>query len=676
MSLRGIRSRLRQGGSGSGGGCDSDQGSPSRSASFFQQLAAFLGPDEPTSSKGSYSQEDDGANPGGTNLEDQLLSLVVMAKGGRSSAAMETDAAGTASSQSDTSEPNSIEQTNFQQQQQLKQANASPGSQHKTVHRLVNESSVDLTGSDRDTDKEGSLTDLNDVVRPRRSVAQSIRRRAMQSAKSGAELQEQPSNSCPGQTPRRNRFAHRDKRRSERSISLDRSVRSASIPPSLDKDDTGSTLTRNDEMSQTSKEAVGSGDTSSRLPHHRIAAWARELMDDLQSIEDETDQGQGSPKENNADDLGDSLAVKRLKNNILRFGRITGAISSSCDSIQSIRQWQSPTASILFLLVSSYAIWHGLFLVLVVAASLWKLTINYLTSQGWLRHFGWNMGGDHQDADESSNDGNKSSTSVIESVSVILQVARKVQNQLGNVCDAAEKIKNLLMWRHEASRRLYLILWLALLVTLLVPAAQLSTFVGFYLLLKVMIVDYVFFKFPRLRAKYDTSSLIWQTLPTDADLDARRKVEQGLRNAAASAANAETRTFWESFNLPPNEHPLSGWQNGLRATLVNRDKSLTSSFKSGRLFLTPSYLCFERSKTQPGKNVVIPLDRIIRLEKGNQYSWIPGGGMIIEVFVQGLDRAYTFGAIMNRDDVFNSIRDAAEGLGCIWREDNNKSGSS
>jgi hypothetical protein len=34
---------------------------------------------------------------------------------------METDAAGTASSQSDTSEPNSIEQTNFQQQQQLKQ---------------------------------------------------------------------------------------------------------------------------------------------------------------------------------------------------------------------------------------------------------------------------------------------------------------------------------------------------------------------------------------------------------------------------------------------------------------------------------------------------------------------------------------------------------------------------
>uniref|UniRef100_A0A0P5XC50 GRAM domain-containing protein n=1 Tax=Daphnia magna TaxID=35525 RepID=A0A0P5XC50_9CRUS len=666
MSLKGIRSRLRQ---TQGSVCDSDQGSPSRSSSFFQQLATFLGPEESSSlTKRSYPQEDDAANSGGTNFEDHLLSLV-MAKGKLPSAVTETDLAGTISSHSDSSEHNTNEQTNSQQQIKLSQANASPTSQGKAAARkLVRDTSVDLTGSDRDTDKEGSLTDDG---APRRPVAHSMRRRAIHSANSDTV---QPMNSSPTQTPRRNRFARRDKRRSERSISLDRSVRSVSIPPMLDKDDESTLTIGNDEL-PTSKDVAGSGDTSSRLPHHRIAAWARELMEDLQSIEDETDQGHsGSTKESNGDDLGDSLSVKRLKKNIMRFGRITSAISSSCDSIQSIRQWQSPTASILFLLVTSYAIWHGMFLVLVVAASLWKLTMNYLTSRGWLRHFGWAIGGDHGDADETSGEGNKSSSSVIESLSVVLQVARKVQNQLGNVCDAAEKIKNLLMWRHEASRRLYLILWLALPATLLVPAAHLSTFLGFYLLFKMMVVDYIFLKFPRLRAKYDTSSLIWQTLPTDADLEVRHKVEQGLRNAAASGANVETRTFWESFNLPPSEHPLSGWQNGLRATLVNRDKSLTSSFRSGRLFLTASYLCFERSKTQPGKNVVIPLDRIIRLEKGNQYSWIPGGGMIIEVFVQGLDRAYTFGAIMNRDDVFNSIRDAAEELGCVWRED--KSGSS
>lgn len=81
-------------------------------------------------------------------------------------------------------------------------ANASPIQPHRTrpVYQLVRDNSVDLIGSDRDTtDKEGSLTDLNDV-RPRRPVAQSMRRRAIQSANSGVE---QPKNSSPGQSPRR-----------------------------------------------------------------------------------------------------------------------------------------------------------------------------------------------------------------------------------------------------------------------------------------------------------------------------------------------------------------------------------------------------------------------------------------------------------------------------------------
>lgn len=52
------------------------------------------------------------------------------------------------------------------------------------------------------------------------------------------------------------------------------------------------------------------GDTLSRLPHRRIAAWARELMDDFQSIEEE-DQAASQSTKDNGDDLGDSLAVKR-----------------------------------------------------------------------------------------------------------------------------------------------------------------------------------------------------------------------------------------------------------------------------------------------------------------------------------------------------------------------------
>ena len=80
-------------------------------------------------------------------------------------------------------------------------ANSSP-LLHRTgpaYNLVMKDNSVDLTGSDRDTDKEGSLSDLNDIG-SRRPVAQSMRRWAIHSANSGIE---QPKNSSPGQTPRR-----------------------------------------------------------------------------------------------------------------------------------------------------------------------------------------------------------------------------------------------------------------------------------------------------------------------------------------------------------------------------------------------------------------------------------------------------------------------------------------
>ena len=81
------------------------------------------------------------------------------------------------------------------------------------------------------------------------------------------------------------------------------------------------------------------------------------------------------------------------------------------------------------------------------------------------------------------------------------------------------------MWRVEASKRLYTLLWLVLPVTFYVPAAQLSAIVGFYILMKLFVVDAVFQRFPRLKEKYDTSSVIWDTLPTDADLNRARDIK-------------------------------------------------------------------------------------------------------------------------------------------------------
>ncbi|XP_047736945.1 uncharacterized protein LOC125178064 [Hyalella azteca] len=89
--------------------------------------------------------------------------------------------------------------------------------------------------------------------------------------------------------------------------------------------------------------------------------------------------------------------------------------------------------------------------------------------------------------------------------------------------------------------------------------------------------------------------------------------------------------FCYAFNLPLSEVPLQGWTGGRRCTLVNRDRSLTSAFKTGRLYLTRSFLCFERSRSIRAKNIKLALANIAEVLKAESCSWIPGGGMAIEV---------------------------------------------
>lgn len=48
------------------------------------------------------------------------------------------------------------------------------------------------------------------------------------------------------------------------------------------------------------------------------------------------------------------------------------------------------------------------------------------------------------------------------------------------------------------------------------------------------------------------------------------------------------------------------------------------------------------------------------------YSWLPGWGMSIEVAVVGFDRPYIFAAILNRDEVYDSIIKHAIKANLAW----------
>ncbi|KAK4293739.1 hypothetical protein Pmani_033586 [Petrolisthes manimaculis] len=78
-----------------------------------------------------------------------------------------------------------------------------------------------------------------------------------------------------------------------------------------------------------------------------------------------------------------------------------------------------------------------------------------------------------------------------------------------------------------------------------------------------------------------------------------------------------------------------------------------------------SYLCFERSKSHPVKNLKLLLKEV-RLEKANSYPWIPGGGMAIEVSIEGTGKGYFFAGILNRDEVYDGLLEGCRRAGATW----------
>lgn len=381
----------------------------------------------------------------------------------------------------------------------------------------------------------------------------------------------------------------------------------------------------------------------------RLLAGVSELIKDFSEVAEE-ELPDGDPE-------GDPLTVKKLKENILRFGCVMRPLTECLAVVTSLLHWESTSATLLALVVYLYSVLFGWVLTLILTLAIIRLSINYLKKRGWTQHMFRRLRREGGEAGDAS--GGESGLG--DKFALVLQVARRVQNQLGAVSNAAEKCKNLLLWEHEATRRLYALLWVFLLASILLPSSQIFTLIGVYLGIKFFVLDYVFYRYPRIRQKYDSTSRLWDTLPTDADLE-RRNDKRHLENGCSSP---DSTSFLELFNLPSAESPLPGWQTGRRCTLVNRDRSLTSAFKNGRLYLTNSYLCFERSKSQSAKNLKLSL-KDVRVDKANSYPWIPGGGMAIDVTVENSGKGYFFAGILNRDEVFEGIIEGCRRFGATW----------
>ncbi|XP_066938517.1 uncharacterized protein [Macrobrachium rosenbergii] len=302
----------------------------------------------------------------------------------------------------------------------------------------------------------------------------------------------------------------------------------------------------------------------------RIVTFVDEVVKDFSEVAEE-ELPDGDPE-------GDPLTVKKLKENILRFGCVMRPLTELSFVVKSLLHWESPSATLLALVVYLYCVLFGWLLTLILVLAIVRLSVNYMKKRGWTHNMFRRLRREGGEQTENP----ASEAGLGDKFALVLHVARRVQNQLGAVSNAAEKCKNLLLWEHEAASRLYAFLWIVLLASILLPSHQLFTVTGVYLGLKFFVMDYVFYRYPRIRQKYDSTSRLWDTLPTDADLERRG---DRVRNENGNSS-PDLTSFLELFNLPATESPLPGWQGGRRCTLVNRDRSITSAFKNGRLYLT------------------------------------------------------------------------------------------
>lgn len=341
-------------------------------------------------------------------------------------------------------------------------------------------------------------------------------------------------------------------------------------------------------------------------------------------------------------------------------------------NLSALSDWYSVYTSAIAFTVYMNAVWHGWAIPMFLFLAILRLSLNYLIARGW--RIQWSIVPEVSEAVEPA----KEDLTVSEKFQLVLDVAQKAQNLFGKMADILEKIKNLFMWvQPEITQKLYVALWAAFLASCFFPYRLVGLAVGLYAGIKFFLIDFIFKRCPRLRAKYDTPYIIWRSLPTDPQLKERagatvsRRLQTASSRSYVSSAPAglskdedagrfhstKKGNFHEIFNLTENERPLAVCENGWRCCLINRDRKMPTDYiRNGVLYVTENYLCFESSKSGSSKrNKVIKLMDITDIQKYKVLSVLPGSGMGIAVSTPSTQKPLVFGAMVHRDEAFETI---------------------
>ncbi|KAG8005709.1 GRAM domain-containing protein 4, partial [Nibea albiflora] len=368
------------------------------------------------------------------------------------------------------------------------------------------------------------------------------------------------------------------------------------------------------------------------------------------------------------------LSAKRLTENMRRLKRGARPVTNFLRNLSALSNWHSVYTSAIAFIIYMNAAWHGWAIPMLLFLAILRLSLNYLIARGW--RIQWSIVPEVSEPMEPP----KEDLTVSEKFQLVLDVAQKAQNLFGKMADVLEKIKNLFMWvQPESTRKLYICLWVAFITSCVLPYKLMGFMMGLYAGIKFFIIDFLFKSCPKLRDKYDTPYIVWNSLPTDPQLKERtnatvsRRVQPvvsrsslatvpcGVSREEESGRSHSTKkgAFHEIFNLQESERPLAVCENGWRCCLINRDRKMPTDYiRNGVLYVTENYLCFESSSSRSSsskKNKVIKLVDITDIQKYKVLSVLPGSGMGISIATPSTQKPLVFGAMIHRDEAFEAI---------------------
>uniref|UniRef100_A0A674NZV5 GRAM domain containing 4 n=1 Tax=Takifugu rubripes TaxID=31033 RepID=A0A674NZV5_TAKRU len=368
------------------------------------------------------------------------------------------------------------------------------------------------------------------------------------------------------------------------------------------------------------------------------------------------------------------LSAKRLTENMRRLKRGARPVTNFLRNLSALSNWHSVYTSAIAFIIYMYAAWHGWAVPMLLFLAILRLSLNYLIARGW--RIQWSIVPEVSEPMEPP----KEDLTVSEKFQLVLDVAQKAQNLFGKMADVLEKIKNLFMWvQPESTRKLYICLWVAFITSCVLPYKLMGFMIGLYGGIKFFIIDFLFKSCPKLRDKYDTPHIVWNSLPTDPQLKERinatvsRRVQPVVSRSSLSTVpcgvsreeeagrshSTKKGAFHEIFNLQESERPLAVCENGWRCCLINRDRKMPTDYiRNGVLYVTENYLCFESSSSKSSsskKNKVIKLMDITDIQKYKVLSVLPGSGMGISIATPSTQKPLVFGAMIHRDEAFEAI---------------------